>query len=178
MKTVGSGVIAPPFLTSALDGGEWSASRPCHFGPGTHYRIGWVGPKAGLGAMDWRKFLCTYRESDRRPLLHELSYPGLWLCDLIQLRPATILAFVLSLIVARWYGGVGIWDGCQWGGLGTGLTYIPERTRPRIQEQGGPQCRSLAEAWRGDRGWATWIVWNHYSALLQNCRTSAVITHY
>jgi hypothetical protein len=30
----GSGGIAPPFLTSAIDGGEWSASRPCHFIPG------------------------------------------------------------------------------------------------------------------------------------------------
>jgi hypothetical protein len=29
----GSGNIAPPFLTSALDGVEWSASRPCRFTP-------------------------------------------------------------------------------------------------------------------------------------------------
>jgi hypothetical protein len=40
----GSGGIAPPFLISALDGGEWSASRPYHFtsgeiAPGTH----WIG---------------------------------------------------------------------------------------------------------------------------------------
>jgi hypothetical protein len=40
----GSGGIAPPFLTSALDGGEWSASRPgwCtprEKGAGTH----WIG---------------------------------------------------------------------------------------------------------------------------------------
>jgi hypothetical protein len=27
----GSGGIAPPFLTSAVDGGEWSASRPGRF---------------------------------------------------------------------------------------------------------------------------------------------------
>jgi hypothetical protein len=26
--------IAPPFVTWALDGGEWSASRPCHFTAG------------------------------------------------------------------------------------------------------------------------------------------------
>jgi hypothetical protein len=37
----GSGGIAPPFFASALDGGEWSASRPCRFtpeerAPGTH----------------------------------------------------------------------------------------------------------------------------------------------
>jgi hypothetical protein len=35
MKTYGgSGVIAPQFLTSALDGGDWSASRLCRFIPG------------------------------------------------------------------------------------------------------------------------------------------------
>jgi hypothetical protein len=33
MKTGGSGRIAPPFLTSALDGGEWSASRHGRFNP-------------------------------------------------------------------------------------------------------------------------------------------------
>jgi hypothetical protein len=41
------------FLTSALVGGEWSASRPCRFtpeerAPGTHWIGGWVGPRAGL----------------------------------------------------------------------------------------------------------------------------------
>jgi hypothetical protein len=30
---MGSGVIAAPFLTPALDGGEWSASRPGRFTP-------------------------------------------------------------------------------------------------------------------------------------------------
>jgi len=40
-------------LASALDGGEWSASRPSHFtprerAPGTHWFGGWVGPGAGL----------------------------------------------------------------------------------------------------------------------------------
>jgi hypothetical protein len=30
----GSWVIAPPFVTSGLDGGEWSIPRPCHFIPG------------------------------------------------------------------------------------------------------------------------------------------------
>jgi hypothetical protein len=38
----GSGDIAPPFLISALDEGEWSASRPSRFTPvevtlGTHW---------------------------------------------------------------------------------------------------------------------------------------------
>jgi hypothetical protein len=34
MKTYGIGGIAPPFLTSSLDGGEWSASLLCRFTPG------------------------------------------------------------------------------------------------------------------------------------------------
>jgi hypothetical protein len=51
MKTLwGSGGIAPPFVTSALDAGEWSASRPGRFTPGeialgTHWIGGWVGPR-------------------------------------------------------------------------------------------------------------------------------------
>jgi hypothetical protein len=62
MKTYGgSGCIAPQFLTSALDGGEWSASRPGRFTPGerahgTHWIGGWVGPRAGLDAAEKIKF--------------------------------------------------------------------------------------------------------------------------
>jgi hypothetical protein len=51
------GGIAPTFLTTALDGGEWSASRPDCFisrerAPGTHWVGGLVGPRAGLGAVE------------------------------------------------------------------------------------------------------------------------------
>jgi hypothetical protein len=35
-------------LPLAVDVGEWSASRPCHFTPGTRSIGGWVGPRAGL----------------------------------------------------------------------------------------------------------------------------------
>jgi hypothetical protein len=50
------------FLTSALVGGEWSASRSCHFTPGGRtpdvHSIGvWVGTRAGLNHMEKRKFL-------------------------------------------------------------------------------------------------------------------------
>jgi hypothetical protein len=56
MKTYGgSGGIAPPFLTLALDGGEWSASCPSltagETAPGTHCKGGWVGPRASLHIM-------------------------------------------------------------------------------------------------------------------------------
>jgi hypothetical protein len=44
------------FLTSALAGGEWSASRPCRFNPGKepryHFIGGWVDPRAGLDDME------------------------------------------------------------------------------------------------------------------------------
>jgi hypothetical protein len=48
------------FLTSALDGGEWSASRPGRFtsgetNPGTYSIWGWVGLEAGLGTLKGRK---------------------------------------------------------------------------------------------------------------------------
>jgi hypothetical protein len=48
--------------TSALVGGEWSASRPGRFtpgerAPGTHWTGGWVSPRAGLDDMEKRKFL-------------------------------------------------------------------------------------------------------------------------
>jgi hypothetical protein len=57
MKTWGSGGIAPLLLISALDGGEWSALRPGRFipgegAPGTHRIGGWVGPRAGQGAVE------------------------------------------------------------------------------------------------------------------------------
>jgi len=47
-------------LTSALDGGEWSASHPGRFtprerAPGTHWIGGWVDPRNGLDAVDITK---------------------------------------------------------------------------------------------------------------------------
>jgi hypothetical protein len=48
------------FLTSTLDGGELPASRSGHFNPtdrapGTHQKIGWVGPRVDLEVMANRK---------------------------------------------------------------------------------------------------------------------------
>jgi hypothetical protein len=45
------------FLTSALAGGEWSASGPCRFiteerAPGTHWIGSWVDPRARLDNME------------------------------------------------------------------------------------------------------------------------------
>jgi hypothetical protein len=52
------------FSTSALDGGEWSASRPWGRTPGTHWTGGWVGPRAGLDTEAAGKILCPRRESN------------------------------------------------------------------------------------------------------------------
>jgi hypothetical protein len=80
----GSGGIAQKFLTSALDGGQWSAPRPGGFTPeertlNTHRIGGWIGP--GLDAVRWRKISCPRRESSpgrprHSPSQYRLSYPG------------------------------------------------------------------------------------------------------
>jgi hypothetical protein len=56
------------FLTSALDGGEWSASRPGRLiagerAPGTHGIGGWVGLRAGLDEVAKRKNPCSCEET-------------------------------------------------------------------------------------------------------------------
>jgi len=42
-------------LTSALDGGEWSASTHRERAPGTHWIEGWVAPRTVLDAVVKRK---------------------------------------------------------------------------------------------------------------------------
>jgi hypothetical protein len=58
-------------LSSALDGGEWLASRSGRFTPreralGTHWIGGWVGPRAVLNAVVKRKIPSPRRESNSR----------------------------------------------------------------------------------------------------------------
>jgi hypothetical protein len=58
-------------LTSALDGGEWSASRPGRLiprerAPGTHWIGGWVGPRTVLDAEVKRKIPSPRRKSNPR----------------------------------------------------------------------------------------------------------------
>jgi hypothetical protein len=66
-------------LTSALDGGEWSASRPGRFtprerAPGSHWIGGWVGPRAVLDAVVKRKIPSPRRKSNlRTPIVQPIA---------------------------------------------------------------------------------------------------------
>jgi hypothetical protein len=56
------------FLTSALVGGQWSASRPSRFSPGktapgTHWIGGWVDPRTSLDEVE-KKDSWPYRDSN------------------------------------------------------------------------------------------------------------------
>jgi hypothetical protein len=68
-----SGDTAPPFLTSALDGGEWPVSCPSHFTPRTNWTGGWVGPRASLNALKKRKVLPRQESNPDHPA-HSLHY--------------------------------------------------------------------------------------------------------
>jgi hypothetical protein len=88
MKVYGSGCIIHIFLTSALAGGEWSASRPSRFTPGKRTPdIHWIGgygdPRAGLDEVNKRKFfflpgleLLPLSRPARSQSVYRLRYPG------------------------------------------------------------------------------------------------------
>jgi hypothetical protein len=83
---MGEWKYAPPFLTSALDVADWSASRFCRVipeatAPGFYDTEDFVGPRGGLNPMKKRKICPPPRESNhdrpvRSPPLHRLIYPG------------------------------------------------------------------------------------------------------
>jgi hypothetical protein len=69
MRHMGSGGIAPPFLTLQLYGDEWSASRSCRFTlgnmtPSTHWIGGWVSSRAGLDVTEDIKISCPCRKTN------------------------------------------------------------------------------------------------------------------
>jgi hypothetical protein len=89
MKTYGGvDVSIKLFLTSALVGGEWSASCPGRFTPGeraprTHSKGGCVGPRAGLDDVEKRNILPlpdSNSDPSARPArsqsLYRLRYPA------------------------------------------------------------------------------------------------------
>jgi hypothetical protein len=80
MKTYrGNGGIVPPFLSSALDEGEWSDSRPGRFtsgegAPCTHWRGGLVSLRAGLDDVEKNLALPGIEPGLSIPSLYPLSY--------------------------------------------------------------------------------------------------------
>jgi hypothetical protein len=66
-------------LTSALDAGEWSASRlgrftPRERAPGTHWIGDWVGPRAVLNAVVKRNIPSPHRKSNpRTPIIQPVA---------------------------------------------------------------------------------------------------------
>jgi hypothetical protein len=61
-------------LTSALDAGAWSASRPGRFtagegAPGTHLIGGWMDPKTGLDAVE-KKPSSKKQQQNEKKLKH------------------------------------------------------------------------------------------------------------
>jgi len=52
-----------PFVRSALDRNEWSVSRAGCFTHGTYGVGDWMGPRALLGLLEWRKMPRHIRES-------------------------------------------------------------------------------------------------------------------
>jgi hypothetical protein len=96
-------------LTSAVEGGEWSASRPGRAlppgetAPGTPWTGGWVGPRASLDAEVRGKILCLCRGSNpgrpvRSQTLHWLSYPGSY----VFLVVSSIQAFQPNFYMHFW----------------------------------------------------------------------------
>jgi hypothetical protein len=75
----GSGGIASLIFNSALDGGEWSASRPGRYTPrerahSTRGIGGWVGPRAVLDAVVKRKIPSPGWESNpRTPIVQPVA---------------------------------------------------------------------------------------------------------
>jgi hypothetical protein len=101
---LGSVDISPKFLTSALDGKEWSVSRPGHFIPGerapcAHWMGGRTGPRAGLDAVELRdKFLASAgnRSPTIQPVAHRYTNWAI---------PAPRKHFPVAIIIYRvWYG--------------------------------------------------------------------------
>jgi hypothetical protein len=89
------------FLTSALAGGEWPASRPISFtpgerAPGTHWIGGWVDPRARVDDVEKRKFL-TLPGLEPRPLgrPHEFNVDETWPSSTTR-SPLTISEYNIS----------------------------------------------------------------------------------
>jgi hypothetical protein len=114
MKTWESGGIAPPFLTSALGGGEWSASRPGRMAPqGNHL---WYPSDSRLGGSHGRSGRCEEEKNHVpaslqtlaiQPLVYQIPYSGhQWAAVASPGKEHTELRsyhFMCSLYPEGWY---------------------------------------------------------------------------
>jgi hypothetical protein len=79
-------------LTSALDGDEWSASRPARFIPreratGTDCIGGWVGLRAVLDAVVKRKIPNRRRKSNPRTrIVQPIAHPDVYLQGKVKVK--------------------------------------------------------------------------------------------
>jgi hypothetical protein len=88
--------MAPPFLTSTIHGSEWSASCLDHFTlverSFCFYWLGdWMGSGQCLEAVEKRKIVCLYQESNPgqavlNPSLYRLGYPKFVLIYLLIIK--------------------------------------------------------------------------------------------
>jgi hypothetical protein len=80
MQAYGVEIWLHAFLTSVLDGNEWSASRPGRFtskeNSGTHWIGGRVGPRAGLDVVAKIK---SFPERNPAPVVQLVPYSLYWL---------------------------------------------------------------------------------------------------
>jgi hypothetical protein len=76
-----SEVIAPLFLTFALEACEWSASHPSCFTPGTHWIEGWVCPISELAWMHWSREKWISPDRNWAPAVHPVAslYTNWWI---------------------------------------------------------------------------------------------------
>jgi hypothetical protein len=97
-----SGCIAPTFLASALEGGEWSASHPCHFTPGerapsTHWIGGWVGPRFGLRPSKLKR-----SANWELQLPYSTVYDIIYKCLCLHAYKIQLCQHMTSLIILPW----------------------------------------------------------------------------
>jgi hypothetical protein len=96
------------FLTSTLDGGEWSGSRPGHFTPreiaaGTHWIGGWVGIRASLDGRSGKE-----KNSQPMPVLeppdHAAHSPALyhWTIPTLHIKESIEQRSHLSSFLSNW----------------------------------------------------------------------------
>jgi hypothetical protein len=130
-RTGGVDVSSTHSLTSALDGGEWSASRPGRFiprerAPFTHWIGGWVGLRAGLDAVAKRKIPSPRRElNPRTPILRSVAqrYTDWAITALICTYAVTVLSRTLleKLAVAQLFKNLPVFHG-TWKFIAEGTT--------------------------------------------------------